>query len=172
MDINETIQTRRSVRAFSEKPVARETLEQLVEAGSWAPSGSNVQAWKFGIVTDPATVRKIDLFSPGMSGNPPALIVVCSDRNYALARGGKNAADYFATLDCAYASQNIMLSATALGLGTCAIKSYNDAALRTILSLPEHIIIELVIPVGYPANELKTPARKPLTDIVFYDTWE
>ena len=172
MEALDAMRTRRSVRAFTDEPVARDVLEELIEAGIWAPSASNVQAWKFGMVTDPAVVRKIDLFSPGMGGNPPALIVVCSDRAYALERGGKRAADEFATLDCAYASQNIMLVASDRGLGTCAVKSYNDAALRRILNLPDHIAIELVITVGHPAKQPAPPVRKPLSDVAFYDTWK
>lgn len=171
METLQAIQQRRSVRAFTDEPVEISVLEELVEAGTWAPSGSNVQAWKFGIVTDPQLVRKIDLFSPGMSGNPPALIILCSDRAYAQKKGGAKGADEFATLDCAYASQNIMLAAADRGLGTCAIKSYNDAALRRILNLPDNLVIELVIAMGRPAHEPKAPARKSLAEIAFYNTW-
>ena len=171
MELLEALKRRRSIRKFTNQPVSRQELEALVEAGTWAPSASNVQAWKFGIVDDAALVRKIDMFSPGMSGNPPALIVVCSDRAYARHRGGENAANSLATLDCAYASENIMLAAADMGLGTCAIKSYNDAALRKILGLPDHVVIELVITVGHPAVQPPMPARKPVSDVAFYNTW-
>ena len=169
----ENMKDRRSVRKFTADPVEREVLEQLVEAGTWAPSACNVQAWKFSIVDDPALVQKIDMFSPGMSGNPPALIVVLSDREYALERGGQRVADEFVILDCAYASQNIMLAAAELGLGTCAIKSYNDAAVRKLLQLPENIVIELIITVGHPdpEKELRMPKRKPVSEVAFYNAW-
>ncbi len=172
MELFEAMKQRRSIRAFTEEAVSRATLEELVEAATWAPSACNVQAWKFGIIDDAALVRKIDTFSPGMSGNPPALIAICSDRAYALEQSGQKAADEFATLDCAYASQNIMLAAAARGLGTCAIKSYNDAALRRMLGLPEDVVIELVITVGHPTSLPEMPSRKPLSDVAFFNTWQ
>ena len=171
MDLLDAINGRRSVRRFKSDPVPEEALRSLIEAASMAPSGSNVQAWKFGLVTDPELVRAVDRFSPGMGGNPPAVIAVCSDRRYALERGGVFAAETMAQLDAAYASQNIMLAAHAMGLGTCAIKSYNEPAVRRLLQLPEHIELELLISLGYPDCEPRTPRRKGFDEIAFRDAW-
>ena len=171
MELFEAINGRRSVRKFKSGPVPEEALRTLIEAASMAPSGSNVQAWKFGLVTDPEQVRAVDRFSQGMGGNPPAIIAVCSDRRYALERCGEFAAECMARLDAAYASQNIMLAAHALGLGTCAIKSYNEPAIRRLLQLPERIELELLISLGYPDHEPRTPRRKGFDEIVFRDAW-
>lgn len=171
MDLLDAINGRRSVRKFKSDPVPEEALRSLIEAASMAPSGSNVQAWKFGLVTDPKLVRAVDRFSPGMGGNPPAVIAVCSDRRYALERGGVFATETMAQLDAAYASQNIMLAAHAMGLGTCAIKSYNEPAVRRLLQLPEHIELELLISLGYPDCEPRTPRRKGFDEIAFRDAW-
>lgn len=170
MELLDALRSRRSIRKFTDEPVTRDQLNALVEAGCLAPSASNVQAWKFGIVDDADTVHKIDMFSPGMSGKPTALIVACADRAYARERGGESCAA-FATLDAAYACENIMLAAVDMGLGTCAIKSYNDAAVRKILQLPEHVDIELVIAVGHPAHDPSMPVRKPLGEVAFYNVW-
>lgn len=171
MELMDAINGRRSVRKFKPDPVPEDTLRSLVEAASMAPSGSNVQAWKFGLVTDPELVRVVDRFSPGMGGTPPAVIAVCTDRRYALERGGEFAAETMARLDAAYASQNIMLAAHALGLGTCAIKSYNEPAVRRLLRLPEHMELELLISLGYPDHEPRTPRRKGFDEIAFSNVW-
>lgn len=171
MELMDAINGRRSVRKFKPDPVPEDALRSLVEAASMAPSGSNVQAWKFGLVTDPELVRAVDRFSPGMGGTPPAVIAVCTDRRYALERGGEFAAKTMAQLDAAYASQNIMLAAHALGLGTCAIKSYNEPAVRRLLRLPEHMELELLISLGYPDHEPRTPRRKGFDEISFSNVW-
>jgi len=69
------------------------------------------------------------------------------------------------------AAENIMLAAVEYGLGTCAIKSYNEAAVRKLLKLPEHIHMELLISIGYPEGEARLPARKSLSEILSYNEW-
>lgn len=177
METADAILARRSVRAFSDQPVSRELLSSLVEAAAWAPTASNVQAWRFCVVDDADLVRKLDLVSPGLSGKPPVIVVVLSDREYARARGGAKAADEFAALDAAYACENLMLAAADAGLGTCAIKSYNDAAVRSLLGVPENLVVELLISLGYPdpAKAPRTPKRKPLEEVLRFngcETWD
>lgn len=170
MEFEDVARGRRSIRKFKPDPVPEELLREIVERGTWAPSASNMQAWRFGLITDPTVVRQIDRFSPGMGGNPPALIAVCSDLAYAQQRCG-NKADELATMDASLAAENIMLAAYNKGLGTCAIKSYNDAVVRKILQLPESIHIELLITVGYPDHDPKMPRRKGLDVVAFSNVW-
>ena len=174
METSAAIRTRRSVRVFSDQPVSRDLLQSLVEAAAWAPSASNVQAWRFCVVDDPELVRKLDLVSPGLSGKPPVIVVVLSDREYARAKGGQKAADEFATLDAAYACENLMLAAADAGLGTCAIKSYNDAAMRSLLGVPDGMQVELLISLGWPdpAKPPRAPKRKPLDEVLRFNGCE
>ena len=73
MTISEALEKRRSIRNFSSKPVSEELLLELARAGRLAPSASNLQAWQFFFLTDPELVKKVDLFSPGLSGHPPVI---------------------------------------------------------------------------------------------------
>ncbi len=176
METSAAILARRSVRAFSDQPVSRDLLRSLVEAATWAPSASNVQAWRFCVVDDPALVRKLDMVSPGLSGKPPVIVVVLSDREYARAKGGQKAADEFSSLDAAYACENLMLAAADAGLGTCAIKSYNDDAVRSLLNVPDGLQVELLISLGWPdpAKSPRAPKRKPLDEVLRFngcETW-
>ena len=79
MDLLKAIVERRSVRSFQADPVPEDRLRRLVEAGIWAPSGGNAQTWCFIIVTDGASIRRLKMLSPGLLGNPPAVIVICQD---------------------------------------------------------------------------------------------
>lgn len=169
----EAINNRRSIRKYKPDPVPDEILRKLVKAGSMAPTASNLQAWRFCLITDKDLVRKVDMFSPGLSGKPPVIMAVCSDYHYAEEKGGKNSRVYGCIMDASMAAENVMLEAQALGLGTCAIKSYNDAAVRKLLKLPEKIVIELLISIGYPEDNsyISVPLRKGFDEILFYNQW-
>ncbi|CAB1245722.1 nitroreductase family protein [Clostridium sp. WLY-B-L2] len=163
---------RRSIRAFSKKAIARSEVMKLLEGAVTAPSGSNIQSWLFGIIDDIKQLNKIFPFSPGLIGKPPCIIVVCSNRKLAYDRGGKLGSDEMAIMDVSMASENIILLATERGWGTCPVKSFNGEAVRKILKLPDYISPDLIISIGYPQNEPKSPPKKKLEDVVFYNKWE
>ena len=173
MEFSKVISERHSIRKFSEQAVPRELLDSLIQAAIQAPSASNLQAWRFVVADDPALVKKINMFSPGMSGDPKAVIAICSDYKYAESRkSGKHYKDYGCIMDASMAAQNLMLAAVDAGLGTCAIKSYTESAVRKILKLPEYIHLEILIAAGYPAGEGRNVPRKPLAEVVRYNGWE
>lgn len=171
MDCKETIEKRHSIRSFEDRAVPAETLAELIRCGMLAPTTGNMQAWRFVAVADPAVARKIDLFSPGMSGKPTAIIAIATDLAYAESKYGESASEW-AIIDAGLAAENIMLRAVEEGLGTCAIKSYNEGAVRKILQLPETFRLEFLITVGYPTGEGKSPARMALADVMRIDHWE
>lgn len=65
-----------------------------------------------------------------------------------------------------------MIRAADLGLGTCAIKSYNEAAVRKVLRLPDQARIELLVSIGYPEGQPRCPARKTLEEVLFWNGWK
>ncbi len=75
--------------------------------------------------------------------------------------------DYLSIADCAMATQNILLAAYALGLGTCVVKSFSHAAMKEILEIPEGIEPELLVVVGYPDDAPAPPRRTPLKEITY-----
>lgn len=172
MELSDAIRQRRSIRRFSAQPVPEELLLELILAGARAPSASNLQAWQFFLLTDPELVRKVDLFSPGLSGKPPVIIAVCSDMSYAWEHGSLNSEVYGCIMDASMAAENIMLKAMELGLGTCAIKSFNAAAVGKLLNLPGHYRMELLISVGYPDETPKPRRLRPLEEILHRNAWE
>ena len=160
---------RHSIRSFRPDPVEKSLLLTLADAAQQAPSASNLQAWRFLFITDTELREKVDLFSPGLSGKPPVILVICSDMHKAARKGGKNSEVYGCLMDASMAAENLMLKAVELGLGTCAIKSYNDSAIRKILNIPERYRIEMLMSIGYPQGEPRCPKRPPLEEICFFD---
>lgn len=172
MDIQQAIEQRHSIRSFQDKKVPEEVLLKLAQAAQMAPSASNLQAWKFLFVTNDILRDKVDFFSPGLSGKPPVILVICSDMEKALTKGGENSKIYGCMMDASMAAENLMLAALEYGLGTCAIKSYNDAAIRKILKIPEEYRIELLISIGYPEGQPRCPQRPQVKEVAFFNTFE
>ncbi len=144
--------TRRSVRSYTEQPIADSTLMNLLKAAMAAPSAGNEQPWEFIIVRSQLLLKeitKIHAYS-NMLLQSPAAIIVCSDVSRS-----KYPMDYWVQ-DCSAATQNILLAATAEGLGSCWLGVYPDSArvvgIRRIFAIPDEIIPFAVIALGYPAT--------------------
>jgi len=168
----EVIKGRRSIRRFTDKTLERETLCQLVEAGCWAPSGGNAQAWVFIVYNDRQNMKKFLRFSPGLFEVPGGMIFVCSDKERAYQKSGLLGRDVMAAMDASMAGQNIMLAAHAMGLGSCVLKGFDHDAAKILMNLPEHINPEMLIILGEPKSLPKAPARRPLSEIMHYEKWE
>jgi len=152
----ETIYARRSIRQYKEQPVEKEKIELLLKAAMAAPSAMNIKPWEFVVVTDQDTLD--DIRSSLMFGNhnAPAAIVVSGNTSFFK----HPMASRFWVQDCSAATENILIAAVDLGLGTVwlgvhPIHNYKKR-ISQILSLPDHVIPLNVIYVGYPAEE-KTP---------------
>ena len=171
MDVLTAIKGRRSVRRFEAKPVPRETLEHLIEAAVWAPSGGNGQTWRFVVVTDPGMMKKIKMVSPGLLGGPPAVIVIAQDLNLAKHKGGEMGEEIITKMDSAMAAQNILLAAHSLGLGTCVIASFHAKAVGQLVKLPEMVVPQLLVSVGYPDQDPPPPARK-LKEVTWWEVYD
>lgn len=159
----ETIYKRTSVRSYTSQPVSKELLVELVKAGMAAPTGSNKQPWEFVIIQDPAILSAIGEIKPPV-GKAPAAIVVLGDT--------KISGSW--VLDCSAATENILIAATSLGLGTVWTGAYGNARfedmLKQTLSLPEGVMPLSVIAVGY-ADGMPTPKDKYVESKVHFDKY-
>lgn len=172
MEVTTAIAERRSVRRFAAKSVNPRELGRLVAAAVQAPSGSNIQAWHFVVVTGRDLLTAIKSVSPGIFALPPAIVAVCVDRRRAMARGGAGGS-LLGLMDACFAAQNILLAAHAGGLGTCVIRSFHQPAVGRLLQCPPEIIPELLITVGYPEGPLpRGPRRRPWAEIVHLDRYD
>lgn len=166
----EAIFTRRSIRRYTAEPVAEEAVARLLAAAMAAPSAGNQQPWQFIIVRDRATLDAITLVNPyaQMLKEAPVAIVVCADLSCS-----KYPHDYWA-LDCAAATQNILLAAVSLGLGTCWLGIYPDServeGLRRIFATPDGIVPFAAVAIGHPART-PSPADRFDRERIHYEKW-
>ncbi|MEL7567547.1 MAG: nitroreductase family protein [Dehalobacterium sp.] len=166
------IKGRRSIRRFTNKTINQETINQLIEAGCWAPSGGNAQAWVFIVHNDRENMKKYLRFAPGLSEVPGGMIFICSDKERAYQKSGILGRDIMASMDASMAGENIMLAVHAMGLGSCVLKGFDHDAVKLLMNLPEHINPEMLIILGEPKSQPKAPARRPLSDVIHYEKWE
>lgn len=161
----DVIKRRRVSRTYTEEPVADELLAQLVNAARWASSAGNRHVHKFFITRDPARIRLVRAFSPGLLSEPPALIFVLTDHEVAV-RERLQEGDDANFVDVGTAAQNMMIMAQALGLGTCPVTSFSKSGVREVLGLPPTLTPELMLMVGHPRpveRALRGNAPKPVT---------
>ncbi len=169
MDVLEAIQKRKSTRKYEQKEIPKATLEKLLEAARLSPSAKNIQPWHFIVVTDR---EKRKALSKGMFAkfikDTPAVIALC---------GNEKASPDWYVVDVALAGENMVIAATAEGLGTCWVGSFDEAEVKQLLGVPENLRVVALLAVGYGAEKIDLTAklnhlirpRKKLDEIV---SWE
>ena len=169
--ILEAIRKRRSVIRFESTAVSDEQIQEILEAGRWAPSWLNNQPWKFIIIKDKETKEKISDLAPtiyklGMV-EAPVCIAVCVD---------PKEDPYHFVEDGAAATQNMALAAFSLGLGSSWIGIFNmeneknsaENRIKNILNIPKGWRIISIMPIGVPKYS-EEKERKKISDLVFHN---
>lgn len=163
---------RTSIRKYTDKPVTKEQIELLLRAGMAAPSAKNVQPWEFVVIQKKATMFDIMKIHPysSMLNQAPLAIAVCGNTTKIALEGVED----LWVQDCAAATQNILLEATELGLGSVWLGVYpkNEVVkeLANILILPDFIVPFSLIAIGYSENEV-TPKDKFNPDRIHWEKW-
>lgn len=167
--ILEFIKERCSVRDFQNKPLSEKIINKLLTAAQNAPSAGNLQPWKFFVITHPDL--KKDLAQAAFQGfinKAPLVIVVCALPERSAARYGERGRNLYCLQDTAAAVQNILLTATSLGLGSCWVGAFSETEVSKILHLSAEIRPVALIPLGYPQTEPQPTKRIPLEKITQY----
>lgn len=178
MSVLDIVKSRRSIRNFQNKPVSKQDVIKLLDAARLAPSGFNRQPWRFIYAQSPRVLRMIKNCSPGFYGDASAAIVIgieekrdAFQRERAKAFHRQNYSDIVGVMDIGFAAENILLVAHSLGLGACAIASFNENGLKSVLNAPENWRPLLVVSLGYPDEDPKMPPKKELSEIVYLDEY-
>ncbi len=164
MNTLQAIFSRRSIRSFDTEVLSNDTLRTIVEAAAAAPSAGNNQNWFFIVINDHNHIRAMRALSPGIIGNPTAIIVICTDKNK-IRNIKEGNIDEMIWIDLGAALQNMLLAAHELGYGGCPIGSFHKKALEAFLNIPENFDIRLLVVLGKPKNIPKAPPKRPLEEI-------
>ncbi len=193
--------SRRSIKEYSPREVSKEVLFRILEAGRWAPSAHNAQPWRFIVIQDSATKRKLakamashwnkDMDKIGVSKeqreslikasveqfeNAPVIIIACltmENMDEYLNDRRKKVEYIMAVQSVAAFIENMLLAAYGEGLGSCwfCAPLFCQDVVRKILKIPEHVDPQALITLGYPASRPSPPSRKPLEEIVHQNRW-
>ena len=192
----EAMYSQRAIREFKPDPVPDELVRRLIEAATKAPSGSNRQDWRFLVIRDYETKKKIgEYYNQARSsrygaGTPasnipprrqaasnymaehlhdvPVLILACIQHNGGPTNMSRGGSIYPAV-------QNILLAARGLGLGsviTSLHKRYEDE-IKELLGIPDNVETAALLPLGFPAEGARYgPTRRlPVEEVTFHDRW-
>ncbi len=174
MELMEGLLTRRSVRKFQDKPIPKELLEKVVEAGEYAPSAHNTQPWEFLIIQDKEKLKHFRVLqrSALFAENAAAVVLVCCHEDVAFHRE-KEGWSYI-DIDGSAATMNVLLAAHALGLGACWCGAAPMVgpihAIKEYFELPENVRPFSIVVLGYPAEEPKQPERHK-EERVHWEKW-
>ena len=176
----DVIFSRKSVRSYTDQPVSDEQVETMLRAAMAAPTGMNVQPWRFVVVRDQAVKEKLAGPRGGMIAQAPVVFVICGETPLMRKPFGQPDAEAVEvengnwTQDCSAATENLLLAAEALGLGAVwtAPHPYADRVnpIREALGLPENVTPLCVVPCGYPAGD-DQPKDKWKPENIHYDKW-
>lgn len=155
MELKDILLKRRSVRKFTDQKVSDELIDELLHSAMSGPSACNRCPWEFFVITKEDILSELKEASRFTKIDAPLAIVVCGNLDNALP---KTMSEYWIQ-DCSAATENILLSATSLGLGSlwCGIYPQHKAitCVKKTLNLSDNLIPLNIIYIGYPALELE-----------------
>lgn len=181
MDTIEAIKKRASLKTkLSPREVEQETIDKVLEAATLAPSARNQQPWRFIVVKGKEKVEKVVTetffeFSQGFKDSP-VLIFLCARPEDDDIHEGR---EYY-LFDSGLAFENLLLTATELGLVTHTFSSVNEDKLKEVLNIPEEVRFIAATPLSYPSDatydeaaseKLGNRTRKKLQEIAYSETW-
>ena len=155
MTFQELAKTRYSVRSFQNTPIAKDTLNLILEAGRIAPTACNNQPQRIYVAKSEESRKKLASVCR-CTFDAPVILVVCYDRT----RDWKNKlmpGYESGETDAAIVCTHMMLQAADLGVGSCWVGYFNAQQVSEVLGLPEDVTVSALLPMGYP-----TPDAKPL----------
>ena len=181
MEFLDLVKHRKSVRDFLDRPVEKDKIMMCLEAARLAPSASNSQPWKFIVVDDNETRKRLcDSAFNGIYAinsfckTAPVIIVAVSEKSKFLTRiGGIFRGTQYYQIDIGIACEHLVLEAEDLGLGTCWIGWFNENAVKSVLSVPLEKKIDILIALGYYSRDKLGPehGREPMDRIASFNSY-
>lgn len=180
MEVFEAIYGRRSVRRLKSDPVPEEALMRILDAARWAPSWANSQCWEFIVVEDEQLKRRLsETLTPRNPAREavagaPVVLAACARLGVAGFKAGQpvtSRGGWWYMFDVALAVQNLCLAAHALGFGTVIVGAFDHREAEEALRVPKGVEVVALIPLGYPAEQPKTPSRRGLEELVHHNLY-
>ena len=175
------VQQRQSVRKYSSQAVEQAQLDACLEAARLSPSASNSQPWTFVAVTNPDLIQALAKASKGPMGTfnnfvsqAPVIVAFVIEKPKLLTEmGGRLKNKEYPLIDIGIAASQFCLQATELGLGTCMLGWFDEAAVKKLLQIPYDRSVGLLITLGHaPENyPLRKKVRKEAKTVVRFNSY-
>ena len=172
-DFMKIVRERRSIRSYKADPVADEVINQVIEAGKWAPTGNNTQPIEIVAVKDKALIEQMEeiiaeAYEPKMSQHfgAPVILVVLGDPRFCDAYPKGFMREEILHSSLAAAIQNMLLASTVVGLGGSVWKTVPFSAavkIKDLLGVPQLYVVKALLPLGYPKGEVKASPKRDIT---------
>ena len=169
MEVHQAIQKRKSIRSYRDEPIPENKLQKVLEAARLAPSASNLQQWKFVVVRDAEKRRQLSIAAQGQPqvAKAPAVIAGVATNTQRIMLCGVPTYP----VDLAIALDHMTLAAVNEGLGSCWIGHFSQEQVREILGIPDNYTVVCLLTLGIPAEEGGPKLRKPLNEIISYESF-
>jgi nitroreductase len=177
MTLTDLVSDRRSIRRFTDRDIPDEILSPVLESVRWAPSWGNSQCWEIVVVRKVMIKEKLaetlSERNPATLAvkNAPIVLAICAALNKAGYYKGTpmtGFGDWF-LFDLGLATQNLVLTAHALGLGSVIVGGMDQEKANTTLQVPDGFQLAVLIPLGFPDQHPSAPERRELNDYVHND---
>ena len=171
MDFIDLAKDRYSLRKFSAKPVEKEKLDLILQAGRLAPTACNYQPQRILVVESAEAIEKLKKCTRYVF-DAPMVLLICYDKNVSWKRSFDGVD--LGSVDTSIVITHMILEAAELGLGTTWVGHFDPAAVIDAFTIPENLIPVALLPLGYPADDAGPnpqlhPNRKPIEETVFYN---
>ena len=150
MDVFNAVKTMLAVREYADKPIDQETIKQIIEAARLTGSSRNTQNWDFVVVQQRANLQKLG----GLAAHGPYIAQA------ALAIAVVVPENQTGYIDGTRATQDMMLTAWAAGIGSNWVGNVNTTEIKTMLNIPQERMVLTIIPFGYPAQKVGMGKKK------------
>lgn len=173
MDLDKAIKERHSVKNYKKNQIVdyRQIMD-IINAGTKAPLAGNTPCLKYLVVNDKNKIKELaEASQQDFIGNAEWIIVVCSDKTM-ITRSYYERAEKYARQQAGAAIENMLLKITDLKLASCWIGAFADDVVKRILSIPDNIDIEALVPVGYELGKGKQKERPELDSLIFFNVWK
>lgn len=158
---------RYSCRRFSAEPLSQVDLDHILEAAVWAPSAGNLQPWRFIVVTSgELRARLARAARQEFVAQAQVVIAVCAVPGESAGRYGDRGRSLYCLQDTAAATQNILLAAADLGLGSCWVGAFDESEAAAALGVPPAWRPVALVPLGHPGEAPAVRHRRPMQEVV------
>ena len=173
MEVFDCIRTRRSVRKYKDKAVPWDNIVEILQAGKYAPFAGNIFNCKFIVVKNEDKRRAIAEASAQQywMQDAPIHIIMVAEPEKAERYYGTRGVRLYTIQGIAAAIENMLLTAHSLSLGACWVGAFDEAEIRRLCNLPEHVDVHAIVTIGYADEVPEMPPKYRIEHAMFFEKW-